>query len=363
MRFFGIGLAVLVAWGGLTFLTSRGLTNKQSYNPKQEFNKLVAELSAAHDARLDRRSQNHQSQLADAEAVAVIEGRDARVAIMRDMDALAEENLNTPAGADLAIDTFLWSWNLDVDLERLVKRFARIVNHFPNHPDLVDPVGSVPQAFDKSGSPSEWVSLLQKLTATTRDKDLRIGALYVMGQVQMESGSTAAAKQTFERILTAYADSEYVPRVKGLIYEIEKLQPGMPAPAFTTKSLDGESITLDSLRGKVVLLNFWATWCPSCVAEIPHLREAYASLRGDGREFEILNVSLDSNDSNLPAFVRRLEMPGIQTWEWVDDSNPVGKLFNVFSLPSWFLIDDTGVIRARNPFGEKLESSVTEISR
>jgi len=274
---------------------------------------------------------------------------------------LADAALGTPEGVDIALETFYWSWQLDADLKRLITRFARLVEHYPNHPDLVDPVGAVARAYTVSGTPQEWIALLEKLSRTTKDDDLRIGALFIMGQVQMGAGSTAEAKFTFERIVTTYPNSEYVSRIKGLIYEVDHLQPGMVAPDFTTRTLDGGAITLASLRGKVVLVNFWATWCPTCVSEIPHLRQAYVKLQSESRPFEMLNVSLDEDESGLKAFVRKAEMPGVHTWEWKDGGNPVARQYNVFGLPAWFLIDDKGVIRARNPFGEKLEASVAAI--
>ncbi|MBC7364436.1 MAG: TlpA family protein disulfide reductase, partial [Candidatus Aminicenantes bacterium] len=64
-----------------------------------------------------------------------------------------------------------------------------------------------------------------------------------------------------------------------------------PAPAFEVTTLDGKTITLDSLKGKVVLVNFWATWCPPCRAEIPDFIEAYSELKGQG--LEILGFSVD----------------------------------------------------------------------
>jgi len=361
MRYVGIVAAMLAAWGGLTLLTTTGLSSKPLDDPSAKFDALVVELQQAHSNYLDARREAAERTGGDHGTKVQTSIVDRRADIMREMDALADASIGTPGGADVAIGTFNWSWQLDADLDRLVKRFARLVEHYPNHPDLVDPVSSVARAYAAAGSPSEWVALLDKLARTTRDEDSRIGALYIMGQVQMSSGSLADAKGTFNRIISAYADSEYVPRVRGLIYEIDNLLPGMTAPEFTTKTIDGEAVSLASLRGKIVLLNFWATWCPSCVSEIPHLREAYAKLRGDDRPFEIVNVSLDDELPALKSVLRHLDMPGVQTWDRIDGANPVGKQYNVYGLPSWFLIDDKGVIRARNPFGDALASNVAAI--
>lgn len=358
MRYAGIAIAMLVAWGGLTLLTTRGLSSQENIRPEAEFDKLLAQLNAAQSAYLDARHQALQGAREEDRARILASLPDGRVDVLRKMDALARNTAGKPRGGDIAVGVFNWSWKLDADLERLAPRFALLVEQYPNHPDLVEPVGAVAQAYEVSGSPGEWIALLEKLSRTTRDDDLRIGALFIMGQVQMKSGSLSAAKETFRRILEAYPRSEYVPRVKGLVYEIDHLQPGMAVPSFTTQTLDGETFAIESLRGKIVLLNFWATWCPTCVSEIPHLRDAYQKLRSGDRSFEIVNISLDDESADLKSFVRRFEMPGISTWEWKDGGNPVARQFNVYGLPAWFLIDDKGVIQARNPFGEKLESSV-----
>lgn len=360
MRYVGIFVAVAVAWGGLTLLTTAGLSPKSAETPVAKFESLVFELHQANSAFLDARQRETEGS-EGIRAARVSESYDPRVNVLRSMDGLAEATLGTADGADIAIAVFDWSWRLDADLTRLVDRFARLVAYYPTHPDLVDPVGAVASAYAVSGSPRDWTVLLEKLARTTKDDDLRIGSLFVMGQVHMDSGALGLARTTFERFVETYPASGYIPRVRGLIYEIDHLQPGMPAPDFVTKTLDGKPVALASFRGKIVLLNFWATWCPSCIAEVPHLREAYEQLRSNHRPFEILNVSLDPESSMLETVVAKLHMPGVHTWERRGGASPVAVRYNVYGLPAWFLIDELGVIRARDPFGEELTANVARL--
>jgi len=80
-----------------------------------------------------------------------------------------------------------------------------------------------------------------------------------------------------------------------------------PAPEFSVTTLDGQQLTLASLKGKVILVNFWATWCPPCRAEIPEFIEAYAELKDRG--LEILGFSVDDlPEADLKAFVVKNKM-------------------------------------------------------
>ena len=359
MKYASVVIGMLAAWGLLTLVTSAGLSNNAPDDPRASFDSLKAELWRAQWAFADARKRRTPRESAES----ANRTDDPRVPILRKMDELAEASVGTQQGQEYAFDTFGLSWQLDADLERLIHRFARLVEHYPNHPDLVDPVAAAARAYKVSGSPSEWVAQLEKLSRTTQDEDLRIGSLYIMGQVEMASGNLAAAKETFNRMIHSFPESEYIPRVKGYIYDIEHLQPGMNAPDFSTRTLDQREFSLESQEGKIVLLNFWATWCPTCLAEVPELREAYHQLHSGDPPFEIINVSLDEDRLSPLATVKNLKMPGLHTWELVDGLNPVARKYNVYGLPARFLIDDRGVIRSREPFGDSLVSLVKELRR
>ncbi|MFQ5869257.1 MAG: peroxiredoxin family protein [Candidatus Zixiibacteriota bacterium] len=121
-------------------------------------------------------------------------------------------------------------------------------------------------------------------------------------------------------------------------------QEGQPAPDFTLKDLEGESYTLSELKGKVVLLDFWATWCKPCVVSIPHLNKL--NLRFQEEEFLLLGINVDryKSKSSLKRFVKQYE---INYPVLADKGGKVAAQYRAFALPTSFLINRGGKIAKR----------------
>ena len=117
---------------------------------------------------------------------------------------------------------------------------------------------------------------------------------------------------------------------------------GTAAPLYHAVSLDGDSVSLEAQRGKVVLLNVWATWCHPCRAEIPELRAVHSKYKDRGFELIGVSVDADGDDEPLRAFMREFEM----TYPiWRDPDERVSAQFLVIGVPATFLIDREGIIR------------------
>ena len=122
-----------------------------------------------------------------------------------------------------------------------------------------------------------------------------------------------------------------------------RLEAGLPAPDFTLPRLNGNTVSLADYRGKVVLLNIWATWCPPCVEEMPSMETLYTSLKG--KDFEILAVSIDSTGAKVVApFMRKhkLSFPAL-----VDPKGTIKSLYGTTGVPESFIIDKKGVIHQK----------------
>ena len=118
-------------------------------------------------------------------------------------------------------------------------------------------------------------------------------------------------------------------------------QKGFLAPDFTLETLDGESVTLSDLRGQAVLVNFWATWCPPCRAEMPAFQEAYKDYEEQGFVIVAVNATLQDNPADIAAFIAEygLSFPVV-----LDVEGEANRLYQVQSLPTSFFIDKEGVI-------------------
>lgn len=117
---------------------------------------------------------------------------------------------------------------------------------------------------------------------------------------------------------------------------------GKPAPDFEAKTLDGRALSLSGLKGKVVLLDFWATWCGPCEETIPNLVELYRRHRASG--LEIVGVSLDDDERDVPAFAAE---NGMRYPIVVDSEKRLLDSYQVRSVPTTVLVDREGVVRGR----------------
>jgi len=124
---------------------------------------------------------------------------------------------------------------------------------------------------------------------------------------------------------------------------IQELRETLVAPVFTLPNLADQPVKLTEFRGKLVLLNFWATWCPPCVAEMPDLERLYREFNGDG--LAIVAVSIDTQGKKvvLPFW----EKTGLTFPSLLDPSGEVATRYGVRVLPASFLISREGEIIAR----------------
>lgn len=131
--------------------------------------------------------------------------------------------------------------------------------------------------------------------------------------------------------------------------------------ALSFTSTDGRKIDLLEMKGKVVLVDFWAMWCGPCIREIPTVKAAYEKLHPKG--FEIVGISFDEDKDALTSFVQKREMPWAQYFDGEGWGNKYAKEFGISSIPAMWLIDKQGNLRdmnAREDLVGKVEKMLAE---
>ena len=136
------------------------------------------------------------------------------------------------------------------------------------------------------------------------------------------------------------------------------LAAGSPAPEFEMTDLAGDSVKLSDYSGRVVLIDFWATWCITCEKEVPGLKTLYKE--NTGRPFELLAASVDEGDpSAVGAFAVKQKLP----WRVVFATKRSVENYKVFGLPAKFLIDQNGILIKSYQPDTPLEEIGTDIRR
>jgi peroxiredoxin len=183
-------------------------------------------------------------------------------------------------------------------------------------------------------------------------------ALFQDGRVLAQLHQDDAAKARFEEFAKMEKpDDPNHQRALRYISNPELARARM-APAFAVTTLDGQHISMDDLQGKVVLLDFWATWCGPCREALPHLRDVAKKFQG--QPLVVLSVSLDANEEQWKKFVAANGM----TWPQYRDggfTSPISKLFGVTAIPHTFTIDEEGVLQDEHIGDASIEGKLKKL--
>ncbi len=174
---------------------------------------------------------------------------------------------------------------------------------------------------------------------------------------------SAKAETSMAQLQRDFPDTEPAKRAKAG-EEARKarasLAEGSKFPDFNEKDLDGKPLSVANYKGKVVLVDFWATWCGPCRAELPNVIKTYEAHHKDG--FEIIGISLDRKQDRekLESFLKEKKMTWPQFYDGNFWQNKLAVKYGVQSIPATYLLDRQGNIIGKDLRGEKLEEAVTQ---
>jgi thiol-disulfide isomerase/thioredoxin len=183
-------------------------------------------------------------------------------------------------------------------------------------------------------------------------------ALFEDGGALARMKQDDAAKERFEQFVQM--DTEKDPkRERAMLYIADPaLARALMAPPFAVTTLDGKQISLDDLQGKVVLMDFWATWCAPCREALPHIREI--AKKFDGQPLIVLSVSVDTDEARWKEFVAKNEM----VWPQYFDhgfTGPVANSFGVQAIPHTFTIDADGILQDEHIGDASIEGKLKKL--
>lgn len=184
-------------------------------------------------------------------------------------------------------------------------------------------------------------------------------SLIALSEVVNYKKDMAQITPTFLALNAKYRDSKRGKEIDQRIKSVALTAKGAEAPLFTMKDVNGHPVSLKDLRGKTVLLEFWASWCSPCRAENPNLKQQYQMYKDKG--FEILGVSLDNDKKKWEEAIAKDGIPWIHVSDLKGWSNEAGILYGVSGVPAGFLIGPDGKIIGKDLRGETLNAKLAEL--
>lgn len=264
----------------------------------------------------------------------------------------------------------LRQWQLAEQPQNGVGKMQQTVLFFPNLYDAPEKAGDAPQFFPIVAASSLPITVVQPSEGTFKwklgelvealEKQHSQVTLVSVPKVRdwyfLRRSANAVEKKASEKLVTdlatwlkisqADATAKFTPQVEIATAKVTERKKGLvpitprPATDFTLIDAAGKTLTFSEKRGKVVLLNFWASWCPPCVKEIPSMNRLAESF--DPEQFEIVSVNFKESPQTIRDFLKQVQ---VDFPVLIDQDGKVSADYEIFSFPSSFLIDAQGQIR------------------
>jgi thiol-disulfide isomerase/thioredoxin len=205
----------------------------------------------------------------------------------------------------------------------------------------------------------QWQNKLKDFVAKYPDSLLAAEAMFQLANIDDYLGDVEAATAVYRKIVTDYPDAPLASRAKGAVIRLTSV--GKPI-TFQGSTLAGQPFSLEKLKGKTVVIHFWATWCEPCKAEFPDLQSLHAKYGKDG--FEIVSVSVDEAKADVEKYLKENQLPWIHLYEEGGlEGSPLAAQLGVIALPTMIMIDREGKVVERGLSLTQIERELKKLAR
>jgi thiol-disulfide isomerase/thioredoxin len=201
-----------------------------------------------------------------------------------------------------------------------------------------------------------WLEQLEEFVDKWPDADDTPDALLQLAITQEFAGKIDEARSWYDRLINRHGDTVSGAKAAGAVRRIDLEGKRL---SLSGSNLNGGSIDISRLQGRVVLVLFWSTWCKPCTEDLPQLKQLYQEHRRDG--FEIVGVNLDNEPDPVKPFLAQHQVVWPQIYEPGGLDSAPAKSFGIISLPTMFLIDRTGMVVSRSTSVPDLKEKLPEL--
>jgi thiol-disulfide isomerase/thioredoxin len=247
-------------------------------------------------------------------------------------------------------------------IEVMLKSF---IGRYPESAEALEATYQLGLMFGSLMEPEKAIDYLQDIVQNGPVGDQRVGySLFYIAESYKNLEEYDKAREHYQSYIEEYGSGNprmYSAATASLndLETLKKLTIGKEPIPINVKDLNGKTISTAKLKGKVILIDFWATWCAPCRVEMPNVIKLYKKYNSKG--FEIVGISLDKDRKSLDKYLATYNMVWPQYFDGNGWQNSVASQYKVRSIPATYLVDRKGKIRYKSVRGKQLEEAVKKL--